>query len=337
MTEDVRKLLGGYATGTLTEEERQQLFHAALEDQALFEALVDEQALADLMEDSAARAALLQAVENPAFSPAAVFGDWLSRPRSKVLVALGCVAIVGIAVQSSWERSNVPANAIKSPPVASVPAPADESSDEMIAKRKTVRPLPEPPRPSSEARTKEKSAVSATAGNAATPPPRPAAAVPAPKAEAMATTPPPPARQVADAESATRSLSTGGIDLQYTLLRRTPEGADVPVPASYPFSAADRVRLRVQANHDGTFEVRRNGAPMYTGAAAAGTPVVIPAELAFQDVAVHNITVRFAPMPSADVSSRMEFRDTRPAVAARVSAKPEPGVTAHIVLRRASE
>ena len=42
MTDDIRKLLGGYATGTLTEDERQALFAAALQDQTLFEALADE-------------------------------------------------------------------------------------------------------------------------------------------------------------------------------------------------------------------------------------------------------------------------------------------------------
>ena len=36
--EDIQKLLGGYATGTLTPEEQQALFSAALEDQELFDA-----------------------------------------------------------------------------------------------------------------------------------------------------------------------------------------------------------------------------------------------------------------------------------------------------------
>ncbi len=35
------KLLGGYATGTLTGEEREALMQAALHDQALFDALMD--------------------------------------------------------------------------------------------------------------------------------------------------------------------------------------------------------------------------------------------------------------------------------------------------------
>ena len=44
MTPDLHKLLGGYAAGTLTPEERRALFDAALADQALFDALADEEA-----------------------------------------------------------------------------------------------------------------------------------------------------------------------------------------------------------------------------------------------------------------------------------------------------
>jgi len=52
--EDIKKLLGGYATDTLTTEERQALFAAALEDQELFDALAREQSLRDLLRDPAA-------------------------------------------------------------------------------------------------------------------------------------------------------------------------------------------------------------------------------------------------------------------------------------------
>ena len=65
--EQVRKLLGGYATGALTPEERQALFEAALEDQPLFDALARDQSLRDLLRDPAARARLLAALgEAPA-------------------------------------------------------------------------------------------------------------------------------------------------------------------------------------------------------------------------------------------------------------------------------
>ena len=342
MTDDVRKLLGGYATGTLTEAERQQLFSAALEDQALFEALADEQALAELLEDPSARATLLNAVENPGFSLTRVFGEWFSRPKAKVLVALGCVAMVGIAIRAQWERTvGLPSEMRKAPPAVAqpdtrgpftLPAPRPEE-------RNLVRVAPGPSEPQGESRPNVTRKVGGTAATAP-----PAAAVTARNAESMATAPPPPpprTKAVADAESATRTFTAAGIDMQLTLLRRTAEGADVPVPASYPFAASDRVRLRMQANQDGTFQVRRNGNPMYTGAASAGTPIVIPAELVFTDVAVNTVDIRFSPMPSAGVS-RLEFRDSQSnaqssATAARVAATPVTGVNAQLVLRRATE
>lgn len=42
---DLEKLLGGFAADTLTAEERELLYTAALNDQRLFNALADEQAL----------------------------------------------------------------------------------------------------------------------------------------------------------------------------------------------------------------------------------------------------------------------------------------------------
>jgi len=62
--EDIRKLLGGYATGTLTAAEQEALFAGALEDQELFDALAREQPLRDALGDPAARAQLLAALED---------------------------------------------------------------------------------------------------------------------------------------------------------------------------------------------------------------------------------------------------------------------------------
>ena len=59
---DAEKLLGGYAAGTLTPEERQALFSAALEDQQLYDALVREEPLREVLADPAARAELLDAL-----------------------------------------------------------------------------------------------------------------------------------------------------------------------------------------------------------------------------------------------------------------------------------
>jgi hypothetical protein len=63
--EEIHKLLGGYATNTLTEAERKALFDAALDDQELFNALQDEQALKDLLADPVSRAQVRRALEEP--------------------------------------------------------------------------------------------------------------------------------------------------------------------------------------------------------------------------------------------------------------------------------
>ena len=93
MTDDVRRLLGGYATGTLSDEEKQVLFDAALHDDALFAALADEHALKDLLDDSGVRAQLLQATEDPRFSVAAALREWFEHPKSKVLVTIGALLL----------------------------------------------------------------------------------------------------------------------------------------------------------------------------------------------------------------------------------------------------
>ena len=93
--EETKKLLGGYATGTLTPEEQQALFAAALEDQELFDALANEQSLRDLMRDPAAKAQMLAALDGPA-SRGGWMG-WMRRPWVAGLVIAG-LAAVGVTV-----------------------------------------------------------------------------------------------------------------------------------------------------------------------------------------------------------------------------------------------
>jgi len=60
--EQARKLLGGYATNSLTEAERKALFEAALDDQELFDALQHEEALKELLADPVSRNQVQQAL-----------------------------------------------------------------------------------------------------------------------------------------------------------------------------------------------------------------------------------------------------------------------------------
>lgn len=64
MTPDhIRHLLGGYATGTLNEQEKRLLFEAALSDQELFNQIASDESLRDLLEDPSTRGYLLSALE----------------------------------------------------------------------------------------------------------------------------------------------------------------------------------------------------------------------------------------------------------------------------------
>jgi len=99
--DDIQKLLGGYATGTLTPEERRVLFEAALEDQELFDALGREEALRGVLSDPSARAQLLAAMDD-------VPAPWyrtLWRPAPMAALATVLLMVVGVAV---WQSSRTP-------------------------------------------------------------------------------------------------------------------------------------------------------------------------------------------------------------------------------------
>jgi hypothetical protein len=95
--EDVRKLLGGYAPGTLTEEERKALFEAALSDQSLFNELAGEQAFRELLEDERARQQLLNALGEK--QPLATrFKAWFGRPVAWAAAGSLAAAVLLVAV-----------------------------------------------------------------------------------------------------------------------------------------------------------------------------------------------------------------------------------------------
>src|SRR5271154_3105316 len=93
--EQIRTLLGGYATNTLTETERSALFEAALDDQELFDALQQEQTLENVLADPVARAEVRQALDRatPARSHWWIWGG-----------AIGTVAATAVLVAVFWPR-----------------------------------------------------------------------------------------------------------------------------------------------------------------------------------------------------------------------------------------
>ncbi len=100
MTGDPKRLLGGYATDSLTEAERQELLRAALGDQKLFDALVEEEGLRGLLADPAARQQVLTALREP--RPRERWLAWLWRPATvgDLLAAAAAVVVAVVASQA---------------------------------------------------------------------------------------------------------------------------------------------------------------------------------------------------------------------------------------------
>jgi hypothetical protein len=119
--DDAKKLIGGYATGSLSETERKLLFEAALEDQDLFDQLAHEQGLKELLDEPGAKQRLIAAL-GPS-QPRAI--PWWKRPVT--WTAAGVVA-AGLAVLS-WTIFHAPKPmriaqvSTPAPPPAPVDAP----------------------------------------------------------------------------------------------------------------------------------------------------------------------------------------------------------------------
>jgi len=177
--EEIRKLLGGYATNTLTDTERKVLFEAALDDQELFNAIQEEQALKDLLSDPVSREQVRQALEKPA--PEKRPGVWWSQwwawgsAASAVVAAVLIVAVI---------RLNPPKPETKE--VASLtttsasPKPADQPASLALSRPEPARAKTVRPAPLAGGRSQRKDEVSAAVG----PPPPPPASAPPPPAEA---------------------------------------------------------------------------------------------------------------------------------------------------------
>ena len=112
--DDIQKLLGGYATGSLTPDEQEALFTAALDDQELFDALAREQSLRDLLRDPAARARVLASLDRHRTPWWRVV--WLATAG---VAALSIIAVMVVR----WQRPAPPVQmAIVQQPAAALPA-----------------------------------------------------------------------------------------------------------------------------------------------------------------------------------------------------------------------
>jgi hypothetical protein len=123
---DVEKLLGGFATNSLTDQERTKLFAAALTNQTLFDALADEQALKELLDDPRSRRLLIQALREKQSN-----ADWLEKlrgwvhqPSSWAIAGSAVVALLAVTVMVHLVGLPTQAPQVTTegnPPVASAP------------------------------------------------------------------------------------------------------------------------------------------------------------------------------------------------------------------------
>ena len=164
MTPEIRHLLGGYATGTLTDDERARLFAAALDDQALFDALAEEQPLKDLLDDPESRGYLLAELDQPAqtemlreavrmakmarSAPAptstSVSMPPPPKPTARFWLPFAAVMMALLVTGWFWWRSAPEPNmqvAVNAPPATIMPAPvAPKQSPPGVALRDNLQP-----------------------------------------------------------------------------------------------------------------------------------------------------------------------------------------------------
>src|SRR5688572_14239494 len=201
---EVEKLIGGYATGTLTEAEQQALFSEALGNQALFDALADEEALRDLLADPVARRQLLGTLtpEQKQASVLARFSAWFFRPMTMTLAAGAAAAglavlivprltespkVEHVAMSRGVEAARDAAPQQPGPEQAIAPSPAEKDR----AAQPRVAPFAREaaPAPAREKDSGMAGALSGPPASAPAPAPQPAVAAPpradAPLADAM--------------------------------------------------------------------------------------------------------------------------------------------------------
>ena len=318
MTDDVRKLLGGFATGTLSEAERQTLFDAALQDDELFAALADEQALKDLLEDGTVRAKLLRATEEPQFSVATALREWFEAPKSKALIAIGCLVFTLIAfkelrpvAQKTIEVAEVraPAAAPSTPESPALAPPAAKPTRIPPARKQAAptppedrmaeadRPLPQPPAiaPAQPGTPPAGGVVGGIVGGTVAEPEMRASSRQMRMADqaapvAAATPAPPP------------------IPLGWELLRRDADGEFRPVARDHEFVAGDLVRVRVRAARKGAVALSIPGQPTLVGSVEANEPASVPETGGIVIASVTNKIVLGFAVSSADSTANKLFR-----------------------------
>ena len=298
--EEIQKLLGGYATDTLSEAERSALFEAALEDQELFDALAKEQALRDVLQEPFARRQLLDAL-GPARAPARIRAwQWLRQPAA--LAMAGGLAMLLIVAGLALRRVTRPA--YREVILADVPAPPAKVFEPPPSpqKPKLQAVLPKPPVLHPEPQIAD--ALLSRAMPAPAPPPADAATL-ARLTEAVRSADV--ARQLysransqamrfasgalpqthAKMAPAAAIPSASNLGVRYSLLLKGADGKYAPTRFDTKFHPGDSLRLRLEPNDSGyVYLFQRESAGGWrlasTQRVLRGQPCLLPASGALQ-------------------------------------------------------
>jgi hypothetical protein len=104
MTDDPRRLVGGYATDSLTDAERRELLQSALDDQQLFDTLAEEEGLRELLADPEARQHVLAQLEQPGRWER--WRAWLQRPATVAdLFTVAAALVVAVVAQQAYRAT----------------------------------------------------------------------------------------------------------------------------------------------------------------------------------------------------------------------------------------
>jgi hypothetical protein len=249
--ERIRQLLGGYATGTLTEQERAALMQAALEDQTLFDQLMEEEALREALADRALRAELIDAL-----APRRRW--WLAPwPWAALATATAAVALFVLLrpqppqpqVGAMPEAREIAANLAKKPE----PVPAE------FAVPRKLR-LSEPPAP----RERRAAKTVAREDTAEAPSAQPAPASPAAQFAAVA---------LNEKEEAKK----GGAAGTFEIASQQPDGAWLAAAPGAALPAGRPLRLRFTPEATGTLALEpRLAAPLAVQAGVAAEWILPP-------------------------------------------------------------
>ncbi|HVX66132.1 MAG TPA: hypothetical protein VHA11_06010 [Bryobacteraceae bacterium] len=302
--QEVEKLLGGYATDTLTDAERRALFEAALNDQELFDQLAREQALRDLLQDPDAKQQLLNALAEPGAGEPVRTARRLWGPRAWALAGSLAAALIVVAVYLGRPTPPPPAAveiAKAVPPQlrdTESPAPAGSAAGAASSAKPAPEVQPRAPRPQKPGRAAE-----ARAQDAREQEQRKQAFIPSagltlqePMASGAAPQSPPPQDSAAP-RTPSVGVSTGAVagymnpsrvELSRVAQIRIPRLQYRVLPAESggepkaSFRTGEAIRLSLTATEDGyLYLLERDGAgvwqPRYSGKVQAGKPVLIPA------------------------------------------------------------